>query len=209
MQKKRIFLLSSPESFCFRRNRNLQKPKVWSRNRNFGFWINFRFRLCSTPNCGGASAPQHRRPKVSNSSTTRMWFEAVNIQWDSWDDWWEAFDLLPKVECQELHILIAEQGLESGKWLVKKRRSVKTQYGGAWRRWRREVMCGGGEGVNPWGGGFLKTYPWRLIGSELFLFVHLNNFHFYPRMKMKIGKLFSCCLHVIRAGTPKHVMLQK
>ena len=26
--KKIIFLLSSPESFCFRRNRNLQKPKV-------------------------------------------------------------------------------------------------------------------------------------------------------------------------------------
>ena len=26
--KKIIFLLSSPESFCFRRNRNIQKPKV-------------------------------------------------------------------------------------------------------------------------------------------------------------------------------------
>ena len=41
----------------------------------------------------------------------------------------ETAETLPIVEYQELHILIAEQGLESGKWLVKKRRRVKTQVG--------------------------------------------------------------------------------
>ena len=43
-----------------------------------------------------------------------------NIYWDSWDDWWEAFDMLPIVERQELHFFGCWARIRKWKWIQRR-----------------------------------------------------------------------------------------